>query len=196
MSALQKGIGAAFHINAETKAFKDFFTSLHRDGIRTIDPNDAHVTIIDCAETQVSVFSERDQISLNRARSRASDYLSTLPYYELVLSPTEPPIQVFGRRIGLAIAQTDFMLGVRKYIGDIFKNEAGIGLSNRNYKPHISVGLKTRGVHSAVKKVKTQRVPRQLHVNGHDVSERVYVDDPSRFRSKQNYTNRHLRSVS
>ncbi len=76
----QKGIGAAFHINAETKAMRGLFTDLQNAGIHPIDPDDAHITIVDCAETQISIFTERDQLALNRARAGASEYLATMQY--------------------------------------------------------------------------------------------------------------------
>lgn len=178
----QRGIGAAFHINAETKAMRDMFSTLRNAGIQTIDPGDAHVTLVDCAETQIPVFSERDQLALNRARSVASAYLSTMPYHEIVLQPEDPRLEVFGRRLGILVANQDFLLGVRKYIGDIFQDVAGIELSNRSYFAHLSVGMKTRGAHAAAKRVGRARIPRQLHVVGHDVSERIFVEEPSRQR--------------
>lgn len=195
----QKGIGAALHINGETKAMRDFFSVIRNAGIQTIDPLDAHVTIVDRAETQISVFSERDQLSLNRARSKATEYLATLPYYELVLSPAEPRLEAFGRRLAVVIAEEGFLRSVRDYIGQIFKEEANISLSNRSYLPHMSVGMKTRGLGAAAKKVNNQRIPRRLHVVGHDVSERVFNEDPSRLRSSQSYINKpaaRLHSVS
>lgn len=193
---IQKGIGAAFHVNGETKAMRDFFSVLRNNGIQTIDPLDAHVTIVDRAETQISVFSERDQISLNRARSRASAYLATMPYHELVLQPEEPRLEIFGRRLGIVVANSEFLFGVREYVGEIFREEANISLSNRGWVPHMSVGLKTKGLGAAAKRVKNQRIPRQLHVIGHDVSERVFREAPSRQRSGQPYVNSRLRAVS
>lgn len=193
----QKGIGAAFHINGETRAMRDFFSTIRNAGIQSIDPIDAHVTIVDSAETQISVFSERDQLSLNRARARASEYLATLPYHELVLTPADHRLEPFGRRLAIVVEEEDFLRGVRDYVGEIFGKEANIGLSSRDYVPHMSVGLKTRGLGAAAKRVKNQRIPRKLHVVGHDVSERIFVEQPSRQRSQQSYTNRpHLRSVS
>jgi hypothetical protein len=186
---VQKGIGAAFHIKGETRAMRDMFATLRNAGIQTIDPNDAHLTIVDCAETVTSVFSERDQIVLNKARARASAYLATMPTHELVLRPEEPRLEVFGRRLGIVVADAEFVLQVRSYVGEIFEEEAGIGLSHRDFRPHVSVGYKTRGASAASKRVKTQRIPRDLHVIGHDVSERTYIEDPSRQRSKQPYTN-------
>lgn len=193
----QKGIGAVFQVHGETKAMRDFFSTIRSAGIQSIDPADAHITIVDSAETQISVFSERDQLSLNRARARASEYLATLPYHELILSPENVRLEPFGRRLGIVIAEEEFMLGVRKYVGDIFEEEAGISVSNRSYVPHMSVGMKTRGLGAAAKKVQSQRIPRRLHVVGHSVGERVYTEDPSRQRSSQSYRNTPpLRSVS
>lgn len=192
----QKGIGAVFQINAETRAMRDFFSTLRNSGIQTIDPLDAHVTIIDSAETQISVFSERDQLSLNRARTEASAYLATLPYYELVLQPKEPRLEVFGRRLGIVLGDTDFLRGVRSYVGEIFQKEANISVSHRDYVPHMSVGLKTKGLGAAAKRVRNQRIPRQLHVVGHSVGERVFTEQPSRQRSVQPYVNRGLRAIS
>lgn len=186
----QRGIGAALHINAETRAMRDMFATLRNAGIQTIDPNDAHVTLVDCAETQVPVFSERDQIALNRARAKASAYLSTMPYHELVFQPADPRLEVFGKRLGIILADQEFLMGLRKYVGDIFQEEAGIELSNRRWVAHMSAGVKTRGAHAAAKRVRQPRIARQLHVVGHDVSERVFVEEASRQRSRQPYTNR------
>lgn len=195
-TVMQKGIGAAFHINADTKAMRDFFSVLRSAGIQTIDPHDAHITIVDCAETQISVFSERDQLVLNKARAEASTYLATLPYYELHFSPAELRLSVFGRRVGILVAEQEFLLGVRQFVGGIFKDEANIDLSSRNFVSHMTAGLKTRGASSVAKRIKTPRIPRQLHVDGHDVSERVFIEDSSRQRSRQSYTNKRLRLVS
>lgn len=195
---IQKGIGAVFHVNGETRAMRDFFATIRNTGIQSIDPRDAHVTIIDSAETQVPVFSERDQISLNRARARASAYLATMPYYELVLGSEDAKLGVFGKRLGIVVAETDFMLGVRKHVGEIFEEEAGISLSHQSYVPHMSVGLKTRGLAAAAKRVKTPRIPRRLHVVGHAVNERVFYEEPSRQRAQEPYRNNssRLRAVS
>jgi hypothetical protein len=176
---------------------RDFYSNLRNNGIHPIDPLDAHVTIIDCSETQIPVFSSRDQLSLNRARSRASEYLSTMPYYELVLSPSTPKLEAFGPRIGIEISEADFIMSVRKYIGDIFKEEANIDLSSRSYVPHMTAGTKMRGAKASAKHIKHPRIPRNLHVVGHDVSERVFFEDPNRQRQPQRYRNQSsLRAVS
>lgn len=186
---IQKGIGAVFQVAGETKAMRDFFSIVRSAGVQAIDPKTAHITIVDSAETQISVFSKRDQMSLNRALARAGEYLSTLPYYELILSPAAPQLENYGRRVGIPIEEKDFLLGVRKYVGDIFQEEAGISMSHRSYEPHLSVGLKSRSPNAAVKRVNNQRIPRRLHVLGYNVGERTYVEDPARQRSSQRYLN-------
>ncbi len=120
----KKGIGAALHLNGETKAMRDFFSTLKNFGIQTIDPNHAHVTIVDCAETAITIFSERDQAALNKARAEASRYLASLPLSEIVLQPDDPELEIFGRRLGVAIANREFISDVRSYVGGIFYEEA------------------------------------------------------------------------
>lgn len=184
------------HVNAETRAMRDFFATLRNAGVHTIDPLDAHITLIDSAETQVTVFSDRDQLTLDNARAEAGKYLATLPYCEMVLAPADAQLHVYGRRLGVLIADQQFLLGVREYVGGIFKAEANIEVSNRDYEGHMTVGLKTRGPSAAAKKFKSSRIPRNIHIDGHDVGERVYIEDPSRQRSRQSYTNKRHRSVS
>ncbi len=196
----QKGIGATFHVHGDTRAMREMFSTLRGAGIQTIDPSDAHVTIVDSAETQIPVFSERDQLSLNRARAEASAYLATMPYYELVLSPEEPKLAVFGKRLGILIAEQDFFLSVRRFVGGIFEEEANIRLSDRSYIAHLSVGFRNRGASAAAKGIKNPKIPRRLHIDGHDVSERVFTEQSGRQRSGQIYVNskrgRDLHSVA
>lgn len=185
----QKGIGAALHINGETRAFKDLTSELIRLGVSAIDASQVHITIIDCAETQIPVFSERDQVALNRARAKASSYLATIPYFEIGLQPDEPRLTVFGKRLAISVENHDFIKRMRENVGEIFHEEANINLSNRNFHPHASVGRKSRGAKGAANRLKNTKIPRHLHVVGFDVSEKTFRHLPGRTRSDQKYTN-------
>lgn len=187
--AIQRGIGAAFHVNAETRAMRNLFTTLRQVGISPIDPLDAHITLVDCAETQIPVFSDRDQVALNKARRGAGDYLATLPYYELVFHSSGHELEPFGTRLAVVIKEEDELRLVRDHIGEIFEEEAGIALSSRDWIPHLSVGRKTRGAKVAARNVSPSRLPTNIHIVGHDVSEKTFVEDPRRQRSMAHYVN-------
>lgn len=195
------GIGFELHVNAHTPAFKMLLENLGRSALDVIDPETAHITIVDSVETSFPLLSVRDERALERARSTSAEYLSTIVGDGLSLAPDVHHVETLGHKntkIGIIVAD-DKLLDIRATIGDIFYEEARVNLRPpKPYLPHITVAHKPKLVNrnrrEGVIHFSDHKVPRQIHVDGFNINERVLEQvqvssKKSRAKYRRSYNN-------
>lgn len=175
------GIGVALNVNADTRPFKNLMTDLRRSGIYVVDQANVHITIVDSYETQFPIRSSRDQLALDNTRDAVGRYLSGLSLGLHYLTPESRRIESLGFRrskVGMYIAEKEWLADIRSEIGEIFYQHARVNISSgRPYAGHITMGTrKKRSGGSAggytSRRMGNIRIPGIIHLNGFSITEK------------------------
>lgn len=211
MSDLPRNVGIGFelHVNAASRAFNLLYERMSGLQLNLAERSGVHVTLIDSDEAMFPIRSIRDQAALDEARASGGEYLSEAIGDGFVLTPESPFLATYGhknRSVGIRIAETDMLEGIRRTLGEIIHDKTGETISTtRPFEPHATIGTKSRQ-----KSVKTGAefnpqarygVPRKLHVDGFNITERVEHEPSASSRARQSkyrgnyvYVPRSLRS--
>jgi hypothetical protein len=193
VNALPQGIGAALTINAHTRAMNKFFGNLPPNYGVPIDPDTAHVTLIDARLTAIPIQSERDLIALRKTGGDIHRRLASLPLQEIVLSPDSDELERFGRYLAIPLRQTPVMEMLRTDLAEIIEEGLAVKLDS-NFDAHMSVVRPRRT------RVKTQDnlppFPSNLHVSGFDMQRRVIDKSQHSPSPRARYINRRQRQPS
>lgn len=182
-----RGMYAGLTVNGLTGVMTSFFDKLPQSYGNPINPVDAHVTIVEPAESAIDVFSSRDLISLTRAGHEIASHLGHLPLSSLVIYPDEDQLRKYKRHVGIPIKLDAFMEDMRGFTADIVEKELGVKLSNR-YEPHMSVTRIRRGKPNL--RPHFPPVPSRYHLTGYDVGQRSLTHQSGRSRSRQSFVNK------
>lgn len=191
VNALPQGIGAALTINAHTRAMNKFFGNLPPNYGEPINPDSAHVTIVDARQTAIPIQSERDLIALRKTGGEIHRRLASLPLQEIVLNPDSDELERYGRYLAIPLRQTPVMEMLRTDLAEIIEEGLGVEL-DPEFDAHMSVVRPRRT------RVKIQDnvppFPGNLHVSGFDMQRRVVGRSRSANKSNRDrYVNRQPR---
>lgn len=211
MSDLPRNVGIGFelHVNAASRAFNLLYERMSDLHLNLAERSGVHVTLIDSDEAMFPIRSIRDQAALDEARSSGGEYLSEVIGDGFVLTPESPFLASYGhknRSIGIRIAEADMLEGIRRTLGEIIRDKTSETISTaRPFDPHATIGTKSRQ-----KTVKNgtefnpqtrYAVPRKLHVDGFNITERIEHEPAvsnrsrhSKYRGNYVYVPRGLRS--
>lgn len=166
-----------------------FFDRLPSSYGNPIDPAHAHVTLVEPQEMAVTIWTGRDMSALNRAVSKISSHLGTMPLSSVVLHPDGDSVDKNKRHIGIPIERTSFLEGLREFVAGVVLDELSVKLPPIDrFTPHMSVTRIRRGRTNI--RANHPPLPPRLHVTGYRTGQNVLEQNPSRARSRQQYTNK------
>jgi len=181
---IMQGLGAELHVDADTPQFRELFRTLGTTGLKTVDPEGLHITLVDPAHTIIPIISVRDAMAIDRARSEAGMYLSNQIGKGLRLTPDFDRLLPYGdhrRKVGIKIAQQGLLNDLREDVLDIFNETAGIRLNKKFRKPysgHVVLGIKNENYRKLSEegspfKHNRHKVPAHVWVRGFGILDRV-----------------------
>lgn len=182
-----QGVSAVLAINGRTRAMNKFFGNLPSGYGDPINPSNAHVTMLDYAETKIDVFSMRDLNALRDTEQQIVGYLSGLAVEREVLHPEGDELKKCGRWLAIPLRKTNFMEELRGEIGEIVRETLGV-IPDRIFEPHMSAVYSVRGKSRAKEHVPP--FPGNMHVNGYNVGRRAFYHNSMRTRSNQPFVNK------
>lgn len=186
----QRGISAVLTINGDTRAVQQMLRDLPAQLGKPKDPSNLDLTLIYPYETIIDVFSDRDLKVLHNAETRMHRYLGSLPLREVVLKPADERLKKFCRFMAVPILETPFLLEARSTLAEIVENETGRPVKNRSYEAHLSVSRRTKTTsQKLLSRTSAVRFPRNIHVNGYDVGQRILGNNLGRSRQGMAYVN-------
>ncbi len=144
------GLGAIVQIDVNTPMFRFLFHDLSMRSIVPIDPDEAHITLVDSSVTSFRVNTDKDQEAIEAAKRAATELLGEIAFKGWELFPEKPEVSKLKRskrRVGIYINDEEGELKeLRGEILDVFA-EASHGRvclrKQKPFEPHLTLGTRT-----------------------------------------------------
>lgn len=176
------GIGAEFTIRADTKIWKYAFGQLADMGIAPIEPEDAHVTLIDPSEALFPLETLRDSERLAAAEAAISQHLSKPGISRFVFEGAVEikPLPFKRRLFGVVLVEQDFCTYVRGTLAGMIYDTAKVEVTEtRPYVAHMRLGTR-REEYGKLKRdaapLFNPYTPNEIEVNGFKITHHESLD--------------------